>query len=544
MGIRSDQRGSVTVITALSFTGLLGAAAIGLDLSVLYNAQRRAQGAADLAALNAASDPATAEAAARRALADNGFSDAARIEIRTGSYVRSAALPEASRFTTAAASPNAVRVNLSAPVRLTFGRFVGLPAALDVAVTSTAANTRFAAFSLGSGVAALDPGIANAVLGGMLGTRLSLTLLDFNALLSARVDAFRFLDALATDLGLQAASYTDIIAASATPGQILGALAVSAASTSSATAGSVLGRLGQAVPRGASRIPLRGIIDLGDAENLSPERGSAGPAIRLFDVVSAAAALANGDRQVSIDLAGSVPGLVATRLTLAVGERRQSSGWVAPGSARATLRTGQVRLLIETQIRAPLNLGTIALPLYVEAGSAQATLRAVGCSGLSGGRRVDLDVQPSLVRLTLGDVAAADINARTPPPNAAQPADLLRLPLLSLAIRGRAQTNVGSAYAQRVSFTEDDIVRHSDRSVWSAGLLSSATGSLLGTLELDINGGSLLPTLRPLLIATLAAATPALDGILDSTLRTLGLQLGTATVAAEDARCEQAVLVQ
>ncbi|MEE7458264.1 hypothetical protein MPAR168_13765 [Methylorubrum populi] len=544
MGIRSDQRGSVTVITALGFTGLLGAAAIGLDLSVLYNAQRRAQGAADLAALNAASDPATAEAAARRALADNGFRDAARIEIRTGSYLRSAALPEASRFTTAAASPNAVRVNLKAPVRLTFGRFVGLPAAFDVAVTSTAANTRFAAFSLGSGVAALDAGIANAVLGAMLGTRLSLTLLDFNALLSARVDAFRFLDALATDLGLQAASYTDIIAASATPGQILGALAVSAASTSSTTAGSILGRLGQTVPKGAGRIPLRGIIDLGDAENLSPERGSAGPAIRLFDVVSAAAALANGDRQVSVDLAGSVPGLVATRLTLAVGERRQSSGWVAPGSARATLRTGQVRLLIETQIRAPLNLGTIALPLYVEAGSAQATLRAVGCSGPTGGRRVDLDVQPSLVRLTLGDVTATDINARTPPPNAALPADLLRLPLLSLAIRGRAQTNLGSAYAQRVSFTEDDIVRHSDRTVSSAGLLTSATGSLLGTLELDINGGSLLPTLRPLLIATLAAAAPALDVILDTTLRTLGLQLGTATVAAEDARCEQAVLVQ
>lgn len=541
MGIRSDQRGSVTVITALGFTGLLGAAAIGLDLSVLYNAQRRAQGAADLAALNAASDPATAETAARRALADNGFRDAARIEIRTGSYLRSAALPEASRFTTAAASPNAVRVNLKAPVRLTFGRFVGLPAAFDVAVTSTAANTRFAAFSLGSGVAALDAGIANAVLGAMLGTRLSLTLLDFNALLSARVDAFRFLDALATDLGLQAASYTDIIAASATPSQILGALAVSAAST---MAGSILGRLGQTVPRGAGRIPLRGIIDLGDAENLSPERGSAGPAIRLFDVVSAAAALANGDRQVSVDLAGSVPGLVATRLTLAVGEGRQSSGWVAPGSARATLRTGQVRLLIETQIRAPLNLGTIALPLYVEAGSAQATLRAVGCSGPTGGRRVDLDVQPSLVRLTLGDVTATDINARTPPPNAALPADLLRLPLLSLAIRGRAQTNLGSAYAQRVSFTEDDIVRHSDRTVSSAGLLTSATGSLLGTLELDINGGSLLPTLRPLLIATLAAAAPALDGILDTTLRTLGLQLGTATVAAEDARCEQAVLVQ
>ncbi|KAB7784145.1 TadG family pilus assembly protein [Methylorubrum populi] len=543
MRFRSDQRGAVSIVTALGLTTLLGAAAFGLDLSRLYGTQRRVQGAADLAALSAASDLSTADAAARRALADNGFGDGTRIGVQAGTYLRSAAVANGSRFTPGATAPNAVRVSLTAPVPLTFGRYLGLPAHYDVSAVGTAANTRFAAFSVGSGVAALDAGLANAVLGALLGTSLSLNLMDYEALLSTRIDVFRFLDALALDLGLQAVSYNDIVTAGVTPAQVMRALA---APTVPAAAGAALGRLGQALPRGANRLPLRDLVDLGDAAVLSPERGSQGPAIRLFDLVAGTAALANGERPVAIDLAATVPGLLATRLTLAIGERRQASGWVAPGSARATLRTGQVRLLIETQVKAPLNLGTLSLPLYVEAGIGQATLRAVSCSGAAGGRQIDLDVQPGLATLAIGAIQSAGINARSPPANLAEPADLLRLPLLSLTVRARAQTTVGSNHARRISFSGDDIARHRERVVSSAGLLGSATGSLLETLTIDIDGsgGLLLPTLRPLLVTTLSAAAPALDAILDGTLRTLGLQVGTATVAAEDIHCEQAVLVQ
>ncbi|HJE25249.1 MAG TPA: pilus assembly protein TadG-related protein [Methylorubrum populi] len=548
MGLRSDQRGSVTVVTALAATSLLGAAAIGLDLSVVYSAQRRAQGAADLAAISAASDPSVADAAAKLSLAANGYPDSTRIGVQAGSFLRDVSIASDKRFTPGGASPNAVRVSLTAPVRLTFGRVLGLPATYDVAVTSTAANTRFAAFSIGSGAASLNAGIANAVLGSMLGTTLSLSALDYDALLSARLDAFRFLDALATDLNLTAATYTDILTAGVTPGQIAGALAGALASTAAATnASTALRSLTKALKRSTDRIPLRDIVDLGDAALLSPDRGSSGPAIRLFDIVSAMAAIANGDRQVSVDLGLSLPGLLGTRLTLAVGEQRSSSGWVSPGSARATLRTGQVRLLIETQLKAPLNLGTLSLPLYVEAAMGQASLRGVSCGGAGGnGRRVDLDVQPGLVSLAIGEVGPASFSTKTPPPALTEPADLLRLPLLGLAIRASAQSRIGSTYAQRVSFSEDDISRHRERTVSTTGLLSSATGSLLGSLNLEINGAGalLLPTLRPLLITTLSAVAPALDTVLDGTLRTLGVQLGTVTATAEGARCEQAVLVQ
>ena len=53
------------------------------------------------------------------------------------------------------------------------------------------AAAQFAAFTIGSGTAALDGGIANAVLGALLGARLSLQIADYNALASARVDGLR-----------------------------------------------------------------------------------------------------------------------------------------------------------------------------------------------------------------------------------------------------------------------------------------------------------------------------------------------------------------
>ena len=52
---RSDERGSVTVIVALSMTALIGLLALGIDLGGLFNARSEAQRAADAAALAGAS---------------------------------------------------------------------------------------------------------------------------------------------------------------------------------------------------------------------------------------------------------------------------------------------------------------------------------------------------------------------------------------------------------------------------------------------------------------------------------------------------------
>lgn len=77
-------------------------------------------------------------------------------------------------------------------------------------------------------------------------------------------------------------------------------------------------------------------------------------------------------------------------------------------------------------------------------------------------------------------------------------------------------------------------------------MVGSSVASLLGNADLELNGTSVVPltALRPLLSATLSAAAAPLDLVLDSTLRALGIRVGSATVMPEGARCEQAVLVQ
>ncbi|MGU3469474.1 hypothetical protein ACLBXO_32110, partial [Methylobacterium sp. C33D] len=98
---------------------------------------------------------------------------------------------------------------------------IGLPAAVPLRVTGTAASAQFAAFTIGSGTLQLQGGIAYALLGALLGAKLSLSVSDYDALASARVDGLRVLHALGASLNMQAANYTDIVQANASVGQLL-----------------------------------------------------------------------------------------------------------------------------------------------------------------------------------------------------------------------------------------------------------------------------------------------------------------------------------
>jgi len=69
-----------------------------------------------------------------------------------------------------------------------------------------------AAFSVGSRLASLNGGILNALLGGLLGGNISLSVMDYNSLVSADVDVLSFTDALATQLHLTGVSYSDVLA--------------------------------------------------------------------------------------------------------------------------------------------------------------------------------------------------------------------------------------------------------------------------------------------------------------------------------------------
>ena len=548
-GFRRERGGNVAIMVALGTALLMGVSAVGLDLGVVFQARRKAQGAVDVAAMVAAANPGQAETLARQSLTDNGYGTGSPVSITAGAYAAKSQVAPASRFQSGGAPSNAVRVALETSVRTNFARALGLAPLVPIRVTGTAAQAQFAAFSLGSGTVALQGGIANALLGAMLGAKLSLSVMDYNALAGAHVDAFRFLDALSTSLNLQAASYSDVLQSNASIGQIIPALQVAARGEMNAAPvlsalGTLLGNLTGSAGAGGT-VPVSQIVDLGDAASLGPARGSAGPKVPLLSLITDAASIANGQRQIAIDLGASLPGLLSARVTLAVGERRQSSSWVQPGTSNATIHTAQTRLLIEVTLTAPLGLGSINLPIYAEVAPATATLKSVTCPwSAASQRKVTIAAQPGLLTLAVAKVPPSAIAVGAATPDLSQPAPLINLPLIW--VKGLARTTVAPASPQTLTFSDSDIANQVTRTVTSTGLTTSLTGSLIQSLTLSVDGFDLvlLTLLKPLLMPVLSTVTPTLDQILDNVLALLGIRLGYADVTVDGIRCDQAVLVQ
>ncbi|MCJ2066390.1 pilus assembly protein TadG-related protein [Methylobacterium sp. J-088] len=531
--------GNVAILVALGSTFLLAAGAVGVDLGLVFQERRKAQAAADIAAMMGAIDPTQANTMARRSLGDNGYGSAVAT-VDPGTYDASVpGVAPANRFHPGSSPANAVRVGLSTAVPITFGRTIGLAGSIPLRVVGTAASAQFAAFSIGSGTLQVSNGITNALLGAMLGAQLSLSVSDYNALLGTRVDGLRVLDALATSLNLAAANYTDLAQANASVGQVLMALRVAAQGNSGAV--NALTGILNALPNAGPTVPIGQVDPLGDAAALAPQRGLAGASVDVMSVLGATAALANGQTQISVDLGATIPGLLSTRLTVAIGERRRSSGWVRPGGPNATIQTAQTRLLIEATASAPLGLGTLTIPIYAEVAPAQATLQALSCIG--GARQVTISAQTGLATLAVANVARSAITGGSTGPNLSQPATLIALLLPPVSVTGRAVATIGST-TQTLVFNEADIANHTVKTVSSTGLTQSLTGSLLNSLTLNINPIGLGPLLQTPLSATFAALTPALDLVLDSTLRSLGLHLGYADIDIDGVLCSQAVLVQ
>ena len=137
--------------------------------------------------------------------------EGAQVRVVTGAYSPNPGLAAHMRFssTRAGETSDAAQVEVSHPARLFFGRAILRREAIPVTRTATAAlephGTPLAAFSIGSRLARLDGGVANALLSGLAGGSVSLSVMDYEALLDADVDLLTWLDALAVELDVEAA---------------------------------------------------------------------------------------------------------------------------------------------------------------------------------------------------------------------------------------------------------------------------------------------------------------------------------------------------
>ncbi len=274
--LRSSRDGNFATLTALTAPVALIIASFAIDEGTLYMEKRDLQSITDLAAIAAAANIAEAENTARLVLRDNGHAvetgseiidtDAAdgsdcTLAVARGVYTPDPSVAAADRFVVSDIAPNAVRVTYcERGTRYFSAGFFGAP---RVAVSAVAATRDEAAFSVGSRLARLEGGVANAILGSMTSSSISLTAMDYEALLSTDIRLLSFLSALDSNLALDAASYNDLLLTEVSAGNIAGALAHTEGV--SADAMIAAGKLATALSGGNSRITLSRLLDLGVA---------------------------------------------------------------------------------------------------------------------------------------------------------------------------------------------------------------------------------------------------------------------------------------
>lgn len=551
---------NIATLTALTMPILLSAAAFAIDEGSLFLERRHLQAAADIAAIEAVFNPGNALAAATSALAGNGAEPAdmrpaaesgstgagIRLSVETGVYAPDPGVLAAARFVAGGAQPNAARVRVFATgTRYFAGALIPPP---NIAVTATAARMSRATLSIGSRLAALDGGALNAALGALTGSTLSLSAMDYEALAAADVNLLGALDALRTDLNLQAVTYGDLLRSKVGLGRLLAALDLTGGAAVRANA--ALGRLTRALSGSGLALDLAGLFDLGSLDMLPVGDRPAGPAptANALDLISAAALLtvADSPRQVGLGLGADVAGLAGVSATLAVGEPPQGSPVFRAGTTGALVRTAQLRLVVRLRIVGGALPAAVELPVAVELAPSEARIAAISCP-VDGTDMptVTVEARPGLARLRIGEPDTARMADWTKAP-AYAPARLLDVPLVK--ITGDARAEIASPDFTTLRFAPTDMRLGTVKRVATNRVVGALTRSLLSDLHLQVNVVGLSLGLgdatKAALVALLAQTAPAIDEVLDGLLALLGVRIGEADVRVTSATCGRPALVQ
>ena len=545
------ERAAVAVTAALIFPVLCGFAAFAIDMGSIFLQTRQLQGDADLAALGAASNLTDAQAAAAATANANGWAYPVTTTVTVGTYVDDTTVPSGQRFSAGGASPNAVRVNLATQANLFFGASILGVSTLPINRTATAASAQMAAFSVGSGLASLQGGVANAVLTGLTGSQVSLSVMDYNALATANVDLLQYSQALQTDMSLQGVSFNNVLSSQISQGEALKVLGNVLTSDGQAQAGAAINELataaGNTVPAQLSQVISLG--PYGDQDHTGANSG-AGIAVNALQLASAMLELSQGGRQVQLQLGSTVPGLENLTLWLAIGQRPNNSPWVAVADdGSVVISTAQARIYLDAQLLpgtlSSLGVAAVNVPIYVEIASAQAKLSSLTCPSATAPESVTLSANPSVGELALGRVNTSQLsnfsNELT-----VTPATLISLPLVTAT--GTATVNIGGPDWQPVTFSASDIQSDRVKTVSTTNIAEASVASLLASLNIQVQVAGLglglgTSAIAPALQSTLTGAAANLDTVIDSATNLLGVQLGTASVWVDGVRCNDAALV-
>lgn len=543
----ADRRGAVAVTSAILLTSLIGFTALGVDVGSVYTDRRKAQGVVDLAALSAVSDLANADKAAGATIARNKVADAS-YTLQYGIYSANPAVSPDKRFVPSdQASANAARVTLSSSTPLFFARILTGQDKFAVRTTATATQSSFAQFAIGSRLLKVDGGLLNAVLGGLLGTTLSLSVMDYDALLSMKLDAFGVINALATRMQVTAGTYDKVLNANVKTSDVLGAMVDDARQQYGALDRGTLAlaAIWQRTLGGSSKIKVMSMIDLGPYATMSVgQKPKVSASLAALDMVSAVAGLATGDNQAAFAINAGVPGIASASLKVAIGERPQGTSWVTFGNAGATVHTAQTRILLNVQLVGVAPYAVVNVPIYIEIASGTATLSQLSCGFPDiATSRVTLDVTPGVIDAWIGNVSASQFSNFSSAPN---PGPAALVDVAGLKVTGKAHVSVSNMSPTSVTFTYSDIVAYRKQTVGTTSFSGSLLASLLGNTQLGVSVLGLglgVPVVTAGVSGLLVNAAGPIDQLLSSVLQSLGIGLGQADVWVSNLRCDGAVLV-
>jgi uncharacterized membrane protein len=540
-----DRSGTVVMMAAGGLAVVLGIATVAIDVGSFYHAERRAQNAADLAALAAAQDLGHATRIASATVAANGIVLTQPLDVAFGTYRADPSVAPGARYQPSVdGAANAVRVSLHSDSTLFFGRALGLGDKLHVSVSATAAEAAFATFAIGSRLVSLDGGLLNQILGGTLGMSLNLTAMDYQALASAQVDLPKFLSAVAAHADLTAVTYSQVLAATVNEADVVKALgdALVGGTDDGAVAGA-LGMLAAAAEAAGGSIPLAGLVDLGPYGGLpvGQEPGT-GVSVSALDLVSAMAGIAGGGHQVQLALDTDLPGIASVTLQLVVGEPAQGTSWVTVGSQGASVHTAQTRLLFTIGLLGAGSIPAVRLPIYLEIAPATAELSRLSCAWPdTAGSSATLDVTPGVADAWIGAVSDAEFTNLSTAPD---PGPATLLSLAPAKVTGRAHAAIENLSPAGVDFNYGDIAAGTRKTVGTTDFAALLT-TLLGDLDVQVAVGGLGVHLAvgPGVSALVGAAAPSIDTLVGNVLATLGVGVGQADVWLTGIRCDGAVLV-
>jgi uncharacterized membrane protein len=533
---------------------MIGATALAVDIGQLTNTNRNLQAGADAIALDAAravnGETAAALSGASGPVTVAVQGSATRNSVTFSALTVDLGTTSGSTFTpiatpiqngviqtvTSTAIPTAVRVTASG--RTDFAFRPGDSASSRKAVASQA---DIAGISVGSFLARVDTstGLLNSVLGGFIGG--NLTLVGYSGLAAGTVN----LGQLRAQLGF--ATVDQLLAANITYKNFLNATAD--ALSAKGDAASLNARAGVVALATAADAALT--LKLGDLISVAGGDGNsaADADINVFQLATMAAQVARGSNLLSVTLSPSSLGGLGSLLNasgnsvqlkvieppqIAIGPAAldSSGNWVT------IARTAQVRLYIRLRPLGTVLGGLLDLPIYVEAASADASVRGITCVTPRNDSTVTVHTDAQAVRARVGNLT--DINAAVP---VLTDATILNVAGL-VRVTGRADVALaGSA---------SDLTFHGPfdwNNTQTVGSSSLELGNLIKTQPLTLNLqalglglglGGVLSTVLDILNPILAAVD---TGLLDPLLSALGVTLGGADVTNFLLDCDRLRLV-